>query len=96
VLKWGTGAINIDGCRVGTSADMNPADFDDSKRKSPKFSGTFNGGKTGQYRNGTGTIPNGRFPANVILTYPEDEYVLRDDVTTDQLRELVGWLDENA
>jgi hypothetical protein len=22
VLKWGTGAINIDGCRVGTSADM--------------------------------------------------------------------------
>ena len=66
VLKWGTGALNIDGCRVGTSVDMNPNDFDDSKRKSPKFSGTFNGGKTGQYRNGTGVIPQGRFPANLI------------------------------
>ena len=38
----------------------------------------------------------GRFPANFILSYPEDEYELRDDVTPEQLRELAGWLDENT
>jgi hypothetical protein len=81
VLKWGTGAINIDGCRVGTSADMNPADFDDSKRKSPKFSGTFNGGKEGQYRNKKGNVPNGRFPANLIHD-GSDEVVGLFPVTT--------------
>jgi DNA modification methylase len=69
VLKWGTGAINIDGCRVGTSADMSPRDFDDSRRKSPKFSGILNGGNTGQYRASSGQVPNGRWPANVLLSH---------------------------
>jgi DNA modification methylase len=69
VLKWGTGAINIDGCRVGTSADMSPRDFDDSRRKSPKFSGILNGGNTGQYRASSGQVPNGRWPANVLISH---------------------------
>jgi len=38
----------------------------------------------------------GRFPANLILSYPEDEYELRDDVTPAQLMELARWFDENA
>lgn len=67
VLKWGTGALNIDGCRIGTAADMNPRDFDDSKRSSPKFSGILNGGKEGEYLSRTGTVPNGRFPAHVVF-----------------------------
>lgn len=67
VLAHGTGALNIDGCRVGTAADMNPSDFDDSRRTAPKFSGVLNGGKDGQYRNRSGTVPNGRWPPNVIL-----------------------------
>jgi len=66
VLKWGTGAINVDGCRVGTAADMNPNDFDDSRRTAPKFSGTYNGGRVGQYRARVGIIPNGRWPANLV------------------------------
>lgn len=45
---------------------MNPRDFDDTRRKSPKFNGKFNGGKTGEYRARTGTIPNGRWPANLV------------------------------
>lgn len=69
VLRWGTGGINIDGCRIGTSEDMNPRDFDDTKRKSPKFSGIMNGGKTGEYRTGIGQVPNGRFPSHLLLSH---------------------------
>jgi len=38
----------------------------------------------------------GRWPANLILSYPEDEYELRPDVTPEQKRELYGWLSANA
>lgn len=75
VLKWGTGAINVDGCRVGTAADMNPNDFDDNRRSAPKFSGILNGGKEGQYRARTGAVPNGRWPANLV--HDGSEEVLR-------------------
>ena len=40
--------------------------------------------------------PQGRFPANFILSYPEDEYELRDDVSAEDLRKLARWMDENA
>jgi len=66
VVKWGTGGLNIDGCRVGTKEDMNPNDFDDSKRSAPKFSGKYNNGNIGQYLNRVGNVPDGRFPANLI------------------------------
>ena len=69
VLKWGTGALNIDGCRIGTAADMNPSDFNDARRTRPKFSGVLNGGKEGQFRSRTGTVPNGRWPANLIFSH---------------------------
>jgi site-specific DNA-methyltransferase (adenine-specific) len=58
VLKYGTGGINIDGCRVGTDTI--------STHNAPK--GTFAGGElergsdTNSY-----TEHEGRFPANVIL-----------------------------
>jgi len=58
VLKWGTGGINIDGCRVGTETI--------SVHNAPK--GTFAGGEedrgsdTNSYRE-----HEGRFPANIIL-----------------------------
>jgi len=65
--KWGVAGLWVDGARIGTAADMNPRDFDDSRRTAPKFSGTYNGGNDGQYRARTGSIPQGRWPANVIL-----------------------------
>jgi hypothetical protein len=66
VQQYGTGAINVDGCRVGAAADINARDFDDSRRSAPKFSGKFNNGQIGQYRNGSGIVPDGRWPANFI------------------------------
>ena len=58
VLKWGTGGINVDGCRVGNETI--------SVHNAPK--GTFAGGDedrgsdTNSYRD-----HEGRFPANIIL-----------------------------
>lgn len=72
VLEWGTGGINIEACRIGTSEDMNPRDFDDSRRTSPKFSGVLNGGKEGEYRSSPGTVPNGRWPAHLLISHAEE------------------------
>jgi site-specific DNA-methyltransferase (adenine-specific) len=72
VLVHGTGGLNIDACRVGTAADMNPRDFDDSRRTSPKFSGKYNGGLEGQYRARCGTVPQGRYPPHVVFSHAPD------------------------
>lgn len=88
VLQHGTGALNIDGCRIGATKNV-PA----SGRTKPRHDGWgMNGDETT-----TGFNPNvGRWPANVILSHPEDEYLLRDDVTPEQRRELFRWLHANA
>lgn len=90
VLQHGTGGINVDACRVGTDGGTH-------KHDAPKHD---SGGIYGDGLNGGGgkgrEINAGRWPANVILSWPEDEYTLRDDVTPDELIELAGWLDENA
>jgi DNA modification methylase len=63
VLKWGTGGINIDGCRV-VASDVNTSE-------SYEYIGE-NGGSMGaaskrQRKSGGGaTDPQGRFPANLI------------------------------
>ena len=87
VLKWGTGAINVDGCRVGTTDNLS--------------GGTY-GGVFGAKRDEFGNLPKaigsgdkGRWPANLLLGWPEDEYELKDNLSADNLRQLAGWLDEN-
>lgn len=90
VLMHGTGAINIDGCRV-TALDGVPK-FTHRKESAVNCYGN---GKAGSNRTGEMDVATGRFPANLILTYPEDSYTLRDDVTPEQLRTLAEWIDEN-
>ncbi len=63
VLKWGTGGLNIDGCRVGTEVRNNPqAGFIRRGRTDEEvFLGT-------DKNRPEGTVEvTGRFPANVIL-----------------------------
>jgi site-specific DNA-methyltransferase (adenine-specific) len=88
VLAHGCGALNIDGCRI-------PGDGDHVRGHV----------STGETRNVFGKqaasfvatdSPLGRWPANLILSYPEDEYLLRPDITTEQRQELFRWLSENA
>ncbi len=91
VLKYGVGGLNIDGCRVD-AGDVVP------------------GGGSGRIGNFAGKAQSdeplslhrqephtqGRWPANFILSYPEDEFTLRDDVTPQQLHKLSEWMNENA
>lgn len=65
VLKYGVGGINIDECRIGNE--------EISTHNAPK--GTFAGG---DYNRGSDTSSyrthEGRFPANTILTYDENDF----------------------
>lgn len=58
VLRWGTGALNIDGCRVGDTVETWP--------KSRSYAaGQIQPGGIGETQ-ATGDVPPGRWPANII------------------------------
>ncbi|CAB4153774.1 AdoMet_MTases domain containing protein [uncultured Caudovirales phage] len=59
VLRWGTGGINIDGCRVGTETIM-------TNMKNTK-GGLYNLGNEDRTNEVENTFNEGRFPANIIL-----------------------------
>lgn len=59
VLAHGTGALNIDGCRVGNEVRHNPA------CRTPDGTPSLGGGPTAT----EGTTATGRWPANFLLTH---------------------------
>jgi site-specific DNA-methyltransferase (adenine-specific) len=69
VLKWGTGAINIDGCRVGTNDNLNGGAYSGGERSNGEWkeNSGFKNDKLEFFNQ-----PQGRFPANLILTHHED------------------------
>jgi len=86
-LKWGVGGINIDGCRVGTEDNLNGGGY------SKNFQGSSflaYGGKL-EYQQ-----PIGRFPANLILSFAENEYIIKDNITNEQKQKALKWIYENA
>lgn len=93
VLRYGTGALNIDGCRVPTDDDLNGGRYSDNKQGND---GNSYGRGINERSERDYVQPSGRWPANLILSVPEDQYALRDDVTPDQLRQLAEWMDANA
>lgn len=60
VLKWGTGAINIDGCRVGDEVRYN------APAGNKAGGNSFNMSVVGMPKDAEGRTATGRFPANVI------------------------------
>lgn len=72
VLKYGTGGINIDGCRVQTSEVItNHSRGEESAISKGKY-----GDSAAQETHQTEGKKNGRFPANLILTHhPECVYL---------------------
>jgi hypothetical protein len=90
VLRHGVGGLNIDGCRVAT---------DDTIKATRNVAlGSSSGGVFG-----AADVPGvyeqkdgGRWPANVLLSYPEDQYELAPWATEDQRKEVYRWLSENA
>jgi len=75
VLKWGTGGINIDGCRVRTVNEDDPNHRKPTNIQHGAYDNTKN--VYGNALNGRpieNLNPSGRFPANIILTHhPECE-----------------------
>ena len=100
VLKWGVGALNIDGCRIEFEDTANPA-TNPLYRKENGYklhTGDDSNSTSWKVKKDRGEQPAhslGRWPANVILSYPENQYRLRRDVTEEQKRELYRWLSEN-
>lgn len=64
VLAHGTGAINVDGCRVATDDDLNGESYGNTVRERDSF---FTGKKPG----GAGVFvqPSGRWPANILFSH---------------------------
>lgn len=96
VLAHGTGAINIEACRVGTE-DTRSASY---KMTSKGIDGggfasgqMHTDGRDGSIIAGSAC---GRWPANLILSYNEDEYELLPSVTVEQKKELLKYLYENT
>lgn len=83
VGAYGTGGLNIEGCRIGTGEDKTDGGCAGRGR-------LFDGGIS---QRATTDFSIGRWPANLILSYPADEYELRDDVKPEQLRQLAEWMD---
>jgi DNA modification methylase len=70
VLKWGTGGINVDGCRVGSDGGTRKSDIEKVGNISTNFTiGTQN------IKNKIENIQEGRFPANLILECICDEVI---------------------
>lgn len=70
-LKWGTGGINIDGCRVGTDDNLNGGMYSSGQHKWNNDEHKWGYKRMeGQY-----IQPDGRFPANVILECICDEVI---------------------
>lgn len=63
VLKWGTGGINIDGCRIGTTDNLNGGTY--AKNPTMKQEDATSWSKP--TLNKEFIQPTGRFPANIIL-----------------------------
>jgi len=59
VLKWGTGGINIDECRVGTSGATKKVNTEECRDSLGKYGDGLNGGTVSK-------LDAGRFPANLI------------------------------
>lgn len=70
VMRYGVGGINIDDCRIGTDVITT-----NGARKNPMAGDERTGKALGMFQEteALNTVHNGRYPANVILTYDESD-----------------------
>lgn len=62
VTTWGVGGLNIDGCRVWTTDNLNGGSYGNTSRDVDQYFAGKKPGGAGQF-----VQPSGRWPANVIL-----------------------------
>jgi len=66
VLKWGTGGINIDGCRVAGISDSDKNNFHQNRKTIKSYEGDNTLYELGTKKVCSAENPQGRFPANLI------------------------------
>jgi DNA modification methylase len=66
VLKWGTGGINIDGCRVKGITDSDKNNFHQNRKTIKEYKGDDTLYNLGTKKVCSAENPQGRFPANLI------------------------------
>jgi len=93
----GVGALNIDGCRVEYLGAADQASARPQGRATAKV-GALAGGVQNDRDRSEFVADNtkGRWPANVILSYPEDEYQLDPLASDEQRKEVWRWFYENV
>lgn len=98
VMAHGTGAINIDKCRVGSEVvSTHSRGANGAFPKRPGETTAEESGRKKDQREGLDHSERiGRWPANLILSYNEDEFELRAGVTAEQKKELLKFLYENT
>lgn len=69
VLEYGTGAINVDACRIGTTVETWPASRNYSSSAMSRPGSTM---AHDAHTESTGSVPPGRWPANVLHDGSED------------------------
>lgn len=78
VLKHGTGALNIDGCRVPLSGASDAAEFANNHAVTERLPQSYEGQPLGLHdggwkqRVGEAVVPTGRWPANLVLDGSDD------------------------
>jgi site-specific DNA-methyltransferase (adenine-specific) len=77
VERWGTGAINIDGCRIPTEDNLNGGAYAKNSQKDVSMATSYGLGVTGKEF----SQPEGRFPANIVTTESDAFWSKYCDVT---------------
>jgi len=91
-LKWGTGGINIDESRVETNDKLQVLHNETGEKD---LMGNMKG------KDATGRKIEfvesglGRFPANLILSWKENEYIIKEGITNEQKEKVCTWLQKN-
>lgn len=86
IEAWGTGAINIDGCRIG-------------EREKPQVQGSFDGKSNiniARSRSGGKVYDVGRFPANCVTLESDQFYSKHFNVTPTELSKKASKKDRNS
>jgi site-specific DNA-methyltransferase (adenine-specific) len=90
VERWGTGALNIDGCRIPTEDNLNGGAY--AKQGTPRNDGW------GMQRGGAGEYvqPEGRFPANCVTVEDDQFYSKYFNITPPELSKKASKRDRNS
>lgn len=96
-LKWGTGGINIDECRVESKPRLTGTlkNGEEIKAQPTSFKGSGTRNLQTSYDEKMAESNLGRFPANLILSWDEDEYKLKENIKDEDKQKLCEWLQKN-